>query len=146
MAGFVGLGLLASAAGAALGPGGVLAWARGLQPMPGGLLAFLLLGADALPGVAAWLVWRRVDVGLHRKRAALRWWGWTLAARAAWAAAGAMTPSPDARLATVAALAAVFGLTLLTIRAFWPLQRPAAAMLLPYIACIAAAGWFGASL
>lgn len=50
-----------------------------IPDLPAGLVsveAFLC----PLTGFAAWLVWRRIDVGLDRKRAALRRWGWFLLA------------------------------------------------------------------
>lgn len=145
----MGLGILASAAGAAAAPGGMAA-VHGAGRWPDMLLR---AGMDALPGCAAWLVWRRPDAALHRKKAALRLWGWGLPARALLAAA---TTAQDAasvavpgdmswRCGMVAALL-LCGLTVLCFRAFWPLQRFAAAMLLPYMACIGTAAWLGASV
>ena len=126
LAGFVAFGLLAAVAGAAARAG-----ARGPVPWPE-------LAPGVLPGVAAWLVWRRVDLALHRKRAALRLWGWALLAQAVWPG---VAPLLGSAAAGQAALLGACGLTLLAIRAFWPLGRGAAAMLLPYMAATAIAGW-----
>lgn len=138
----MGLTVLASAAGAAVAPNEP-AWP--MRPERWALDGALLLGADLLPGGAAWLVWRRVDVGLHRKRSALRLWGWSLPARAVWAASMAL-PFAGHGAGAAAALGLLGGLTLLCIRAFWPLHRFAAAMLLPYMACIGLAAWLGAGV
>ena len=96
------------------------------------------LATGLLPGVAAWLVWRRVDVALHRKHVALQWWGWAVVAQAAWPALAGLAPGA---LGGCLAFAAACGLTLAAIRSFWPLSHGAAAMLLPYIATTTLAGW-----
>lgn len=128
--GFLGLGTLAAVAG--------LAASRGM----GAALVPWCAGAW-LPGVAAWLVWRRVDVGLHRKQRALRLWGWAVLAQAAWPG---IAPSLHNAGAGYAGLLAATVLTGFVIRAFWPLGRGAAAMLLPYSAAIAFAAWPGAGV
>lgn len=94
-----------------------------------------------LIGVAAWLVWRRMDVANDRKRAALRLWGWQLALNAAWppvffglhSLAGGM-------LVIVALLLSI----VLNIRAFWPIQRGAALLLAPYLAWVCFATYLNA--
>ena len=48
-----------------------------------------------LTGVAAWLVWRRIDVGLDRKRAALRRWGWLLLVSGLWPSLAPAFPDSD---------------------------------------------------
>lgn len=127
LAGFAGFGLLAAVAGT-----GARAGLAGPDAA-----SWLGLAAGVLPGVAAWLVWQRVDAGLHGKRAALRLWGWAVMAQALWPGVAPLAGAA----AGLAALAAACGLTLLVIRAFWPLGRGAAAMLLPYIVVTAFAGW-----
>ncbi len=90
----------------------------------------LLLEAILSPfnGLAAWLVWRRIDVGLERKRAGLRRWGWMLLG-------GALVPAtwtsfgPGPALAMVLLCAAA---TVWTGRAFRRLQPAAALLLIPY--------------
>ena len=118
----------------------------GAAAVPGSmpLLAGVWWCAGALlPGVAAWLVWRRVDVGLHRKRRAIRLWGWAVLAQASWPGIAPSLHSPTAGLT---ALAVAGALTVWAIRAFWPVDRAAAAMLLPYSAAIALAAWPGTGL
>ena len=51
----------------------------GIPDLPAGLISTEALLCP-LTGFAAWLVWRRIDVGLDRKRTALRRWGWFLLA------------------------------------------------------------------
>lgn len=85
-------------------------------------------------GVAAWLVWRRVDVAAHRKRAALRLWGWQLMGNALWSPAFFGLNNAALGLAVIVVLLAAVALT---IRAFWPLQRGAAALLVPYLTWVA---------
>ena len=92
-----------------------------------------------LGGLAAWLVWRRVDVGLERKRAALRLWGWQLLLGGLWPAALFAAHSPGLALAVMLALLVA---VLLTLRAFLALQLQAARLLLPYALWLCwAAGW-----
>jgi translocator protein len=81
-------------------------------------------------GVSAWLVWRRVDVAMARKRAALLAWGWQVALNAAWPSAffGARSPG----LGVVAILALLVSIVVV-IRRFRPLHRGAALLLLPYL-------------
>jgi len=77
-------------------------------------------------GVSAWLVWRRPG-----SPAALRIWGWQLAANAAWPAAFFAMRSPALGLPVIGLMLL---LTALTIRAFHPRSRLAAFLLLPYLA------------
>lgn len=90
-----------------------------------GLLMALLM---PMPGIAAWLVWRRVEVAAFRKRAALRAWGWQVLASALWPSLLFGLRSTEAGVVG-AALLLVAGLT--TVRRFWPLERRAALLLLP---------------
>ena len=80
-------------------------------------------------GVSAWLVWRRIEIAAFRKRLALQVWGWQLLANALWPAAFFGLRNPALGLATMAVLLVAVGFT---VRAFWPLQRGAALLLLPY--------------
>lgn len=82
-----------------------------------------------LSGLAAWLVWRRVDVGLERKRAALRRWGWQLLLGGLWPAALYGAGSPALALSLLALLLILAAVTWL---AFFRLQTGAALLLLPY--------------
>ena len=89
-------------------------------------------------GVSAWLVWRRVDVGLHKKRAALRIWGWQLLVNALWPPAFFGLHSPALGMLVIVVL---LGAIVLTLRAFWPVNRPAALVLLPYLTWVAYAAY-----
>ena len=99
--------------------------------------------------VAAWLVWRG---GLRRDglwsgvawrgvardtRPALRLWGWQLLFNAAWTPAFFGLHSPPLAMAVILALLA---LVVATVRAFAPVNRNAARLMLPYLAwnCYAA--------
>jgi len=141
LVGFVGLGLLLLGSQAALGAGAE--WPGGWESAP---LWTVLYGSV---GVAAWLVWRRVDVGVERKRAALRIWGWLLLLSGLWPAALFGAQSPEAALAV---MAAVLGSMVLTLRAFLQLQRTAALLLAPYAVWLCWAAymnaccfWFGST-
>lgn len=91
-----------------------------------------------LTGLAAWLVWRRIDVGLERKRAALRRWGWQLLLSGLWPAAlyGAHSPA----LATALLVLALISVAL-TLASFLKLQTGAALLLLPYCAWLCCAAY-----
>lgn len=136
LVGFVGLCLLVGASNAAITAGGVRPWYAGLAKPPGTppnwLFAPVWTTLYILLGVAAWLVWRRIDVGADRKRAALRAWGWALAANALWSPAFFGLHMPGLSMAMLAAMLATTGVTL---HRFRPLQPLAAALTLPY------AGW-----
>lgn len=87
-----------------------------------------------LTGFAAWLVWRRIDVGLDRKRAALRRWGWFLLVSDLWPSLRPAFPNP-----AFPALALLLCLVLAgwTAFSFRSLQPRATLLMLPYIAWIA---------
>ena len=82
-------------------------------------------------GVAAWLVWRRIDIGLARKQAALRSWGWLLLSSAFWPVSLGNLASPGVHLAIALVCLA---LAIRTLFAFRPLQPMAAVLLVPYTA------------
>ncbi len=134
LVGFVGLSLLVWVANGAVTGISVHGWFHSLARPPGAppdwVFAPVWTVLYATIGVSAWLVWRRVDVAAHRKRAALRVWGWQLLANALWPAAFFGLRDPQLGLAVIAALLIAIGLT---IRSFWPLQRAAALLLLPYM-------------
>jgi tryptophan-rich sensory protein len=75
------------------------------------------------------LVWRPFSTAAYRKRAALRTWGWQLLANALWPAAFFGIHNPGLGLVVIATILLTIAAT---IRAFWPLQRAAALLLLPY--------------
>ncbi len=87
----------------------------------------------AMIGVAGWLVWRRS--GTTR---ILRLWGWQLAANALWAPAFFGLHSPALALGVMAVMLILIGVT---IRAFRPIQRAAAMLMLPYLAWCLYAGY-----
>ncbi len=134
LVGFVGLSLLVWVANGAVTGTSVHGWfhtlARPAGAPPDWVFAPVWTVLYATIGVSAWLVWRRVDAAAHRKRAALRVWGWQLLANALWPAAFFGLRDPGLGLAVIAVLLIAIGLT---IRGFWPLQRAAALLLLPYM-------------
>jgi tryptophan-rich sensory protein len=133
--GFIGLTLLVLAAQVALSAGAD--WPVGeLDAAPFWIALYATLG------VAAWLVWRRIDVGVERKRAALRMWGWLLLLSGLWPAAVFGARSPGAGLADMAMMLAML---LLTLRAFLKLQRGAALLLTPYAAWLCWSAYMNAS-
>ncbi|GAB3846729.1 TspO/MBR family protein [Nesterenkonia populi] len=88
-------------------------------------------------GVAAWLIWRRRHQ--HLVRAALIVYFVQLAINGAWAPLFfAAYPSwgSSALWAAFAVIVALIIAVVLTIRAFWPISRIAAALLVPYLAWI----------
>ena len=92
-------------------------------------------------GTAAWLVWRRIDIGIHRKRTALRIWGWHLLVNAIWPPVFFGLHNLPAGMLVITLLLISIALTM---RAFWPLNRPAALLLLPYLAWVAYATYLNA--
>ncbi len=99
---------------------------------PNSLFAPVWMLLYVMIGTAAWLVWKRRGAS-HP----LRLWGWQLAANALWAPAFFGLHSP--RLA-MGVMVALLILTVLTIRAFLPVRRLAAGLMLPYFAwCLFAA-------
>lgn len=143
--GFVGLCLLVWAANGAITAGSVQGWYRTLNRPPltppdwlfGPVWTVLYLCI----GTSAWLVWRRMDVATERKRAALRVWGWQLLLNAAWPPVFFGLHSLPGGMVVILALGVSI---LLTIRAFWPLQRAAALLLVPYLAWVCFATYLNA--
>lgn len=132
--GFVGLSLLVWAANGAITAGSVRGWYGSLVRPPGTppdwLFAPVWTALYPLMGVAAWLVWRRIDVGVERKRTALRTWGWQLLVNALWSPAFFGLHQLGLALAVIVALLLAI---LLTIRRFAALQPSAALLMLPYV-------------
>jgi tryptophan-rich sensory protein len=134
--GFVGLCLLVSAVGGSMTAHAIRPWYESLSAPPGtppnwlfgpvwGVLYIML-------GVSAWLVWRRR--GPSRP---LRMWGWQLLANALWVPAFFGLHRPGLAIFVMAAMLILTGLT---IRAFLPVRRLAAWLLLPYATwCVYAA-------
>ena len=149
--GFVGLCLLVSLANGAVTATSVKGWYLTLARPPGTPPNWLFAPAwlftpawttlYVLMGVSAWLVWRRIDVGAERKRAALRLWGWQLALNALWPAVFFAWRAPAAGLAVILLLLAAAALT---VRAFLPLHRLGGALLLPYVAWLSYATYLNA--
>jgi translocator protein len=105
--------------------------------MPTRSFAAIWALADALLGVAAWLLWRRMDPWQPSVRPALRLWGWQIALIAAWAPAFFGLREPVIALCVMVALLAV---SVATLVAFCRRNRLAGALLLPSLAwlCYAA--------
>ena len=144
----VGLCLLTGAAGGAVTAGSIAPWYRTLVRPPG-TPADWLFGPVwtvlyVMMGSAAWLVWRHVGAGgTERRRAydALMLWGWQLAVNALWPAVFFGLHAPAAGLLVILVLLA---LIVLTIRSFARIDRPAAALLVPYLGWSAYATYLNA--
>jgi len=143
--GFVGLSLLVWAANGAITAGSTPAWYWSLTAPPGTPPAWLFApvwtALYPVMGVAAWLVWRRIDVGAERKRAALRSWGWQLLANSLWSPAFFGLHRPGLSLVVIVLLLASI---LLAIRRFVPLQPVAAVLMLPYALWVGYAAYLNA--
>jgi benzodiazapine receptor len=126
--------VLVFAADGAVAAGSVHGWFHTLARPPlvpqDRVFGLVWAALNVMAGVSAWLVWRRIDIGAHRKRRALRIWGWQLLANAAWPAAFFGLTSTGLGLGAVAVL---WGSIAVTVRAFWPLHRGAALLLGPYL-------------
>lgn len=137
LVGFIGLCLLVAASDAAITQSSVHGWYLSLARPPltppnwlfGPVWSVLYLAI----AVAAWLVWRQEG---HRR--ALQLWGWQLLANALWTPAFFGLHSPGLGLVVMAVLLV---LVALTARAFRPLSRNAALLMLPYGAWTLFAAW-----
>ena len=140
LVGFVGLCLLVGAAGGAIMAGTDRGWYASLVRPPGTppnwVFGPVWTCLYALIGVAGWMVWRRTTATRP-----LRLWGWQLAANAFWVPAFFALRSP---LLALADMIVLLVLTLLTIRAFAPVQRLAAWLMAPYLAWICLAAYLTA--
>lgn len=146
LVGFLGLCLLVSFANGAVTAGSVNGWYRTLvrPPLspPDWLFAPVWTALYVTIGVSAWLVWRRVDVGSHRKRSALRVWGWQLLANASWPAAFFGAQSTGLGLLVIFILWSSIAATMLV---FWPVRRAAALLLVPYLLWVSFATYLNAA-
>jgi translocator protein len=94
----------------------------------------------AVIGIALALVWHRAEPG-PEKRAALGWFAAQLALNVAW------TPvffGARQLLAGLIVIVALWVAIVLTIRAFWGIDRLAAWLLAPYLAWVSYATWLNA--
>ncbi len=132
LVGFVGLALLVGVADGAIASGAARLWYISLHrpfgavpdSLFGPIWAFLYLCC----GLGGWLAWRRGIERPARTTAALRLWGWALAATAARAAFFFGVRSP---LLALTAGVVVLGLLLLVVRVFAALHRGAASLMVP---------------
>jgi tryptophan-rich sensory protein len=136
--GLVGLCLLTGAAAGAVTVGNIAPWYRSLSRPPGAppdwVFAPVWTVLYIAMGGAAWLVWRHAGRGLDQRRQAydaLMLWGWQLAVNALWPAVFFGLHAPAAGLAVILLLLV---LVVLTIRSFARIDRPAALLLVPYLA------------
>ncbi len=142
LVGFVGLCLLVGAADAALLRNTAWAWYLSLTLPPGTppnwVFAPAWIGLYAMIGTAAWLIWRQVGAG-----AALRLWGWQIAANALWTPAFFGLHQIALALAVNAVLLV---LVALTTRAFARLLPAAGWLMVPCLAWTAYAVYLNAGL
>jgi benzodiazapine receptor len=140
--GFVGLCLLVGAADAALLHNNALAWYQSLVLPPGTppfwVFAPVWTTLYVSIGTAAWLIWRRVGAG-----AALRLWGWQIAANALWTPAFFGLHQIALALAMNAVLLVLLALTA---RAFFRLLPAAGWLMLPCLTWTAYATYLNAGL
>lgn len=140
LVGFVGLGLLVGGADAALLHTSALAWYLSLAHPPGTPPAWLFapvrIALYVAIGAAAWLIWRAVGAG-----AALRLWGWQLAANALWTPAFFGLHQVVLALAVSLVLLVLVGLTT---RAFFRLLPAAGWLMLPCLAWTGYAAYLNA--
>ncbi len=145
LVGFLGLCGLVYLANGAVTAGSVQGWyhslARPAGAPPDWVFAPVWAVLYVCIAVSAWLVWRRVDVGIHRKRSALRIWGWQLLLNSFWPAAFFGLHSLGLGMGLIVAL---LGLIAMTIRDFWPIQRAGALLLAPYLAWVCYAAYLNA--
>jgi benzodiazapine receptor len=133
--------LLVQVAASGAAASGVAHWYLSLERPPltlsTGVFSSIWTVVDIFLGVAAWLLWRRVDPWQLSSRPALRLWGWQIALIAAWAPTFFGLRAPSLALFVMVALLAISAATLI---AFSRRNRLAAALLLPSLAwlCYAA--------
>lgn len=144
--GFVGMSLLVWAANVAVIAGSSRGWydllaaPRGAAPVR--LFAPVWTALYPVMGVAAWLVWRRIDVGAERKRAALRSWGWQLLINSFWLPALFGLHSLQLSLLVVGLMLAAM---LVTTRRFFLLQPVAATLMGCCVAWVGYAAYLNAA-
>jgi benzodiazapine receptor len=142
LVGFVGLCLLVGAADAAVLRNSAAGWYRSLTLPPGTppdwVVAPVLAVLYVAMGTAAWLIWRHIGAG-----AALRLWGWQIAANALWTPAFFGLHQIALALAVNAVLLVLLALTA---RAFIRLLPAAGLLMLPCLAWTAYAVYLNAGL
>ncbi len=147
LVGLVGLCLLTGAAAGAVTAGNLASWYRTLARPPGApadwVFAPVWTALYVAMGSAAWLVWRHAANVAERKQVydALMLWGWQLAVNALWPAIFFGLHAPGTALLAILVLLL---LIVLTLRDFARIDRPAAALLLPYLAWSAYATYVNA--
>ncbi|HPT19644.1 MAG TPA: tryptophan-rich sensory protein [Methanothrix sp.] len=114
---------------------------------PGWVISAVWISLYTLMGVSLFLIWRQ-DWGSDRekegnKRIAIAAFALQLLVNAAWSWAFFGLQSPPAGFATIIIL---WLLILFTARLFWPISRPAAWLLLPYILWVSFAAFLNFSL
>ncbi len=143
LAGFVGLPLLVGVTAAAISMPAAQGWYLSLNRPPGTPPNWLfgpVWGAlYVLIGVAAWLVWRARQGS--RELRPLRLWGWQLLANATWSPAFFGLHSLALALAVILVLLLLIVATALSFRA---VRRPAALLMLPYLAWVCYAAYLNA--
>ena len=95
---------------------------------PKPVFSLLWVLADISLGVAAWVLWRRMDPWRLSPRIALRLWAWEIALIALWVPAFFGLHAPGAGLVVMILL---IGSASATAYAFWYRDRLAGALLLP---------------
>ncbi len=130
--GFLGLSLLVQFAAVGVAGNASAHWYLSLRRPPLTLPAasFIIIWtlADGLLGIAAWLLWRRIDPWRPSARPALRLWGWQIGLIAAWAPTFFGFRAPAVALAVMVALLTI---SIATLVAFCRRNRVAGALLLP---------------
>ena len=143
--GFVGLCLLVALSDSAVTRTSVHGWYRSLVHPPGTppdwVFPVVWSALYLCMAVAAWLVWRLAGIARSRHYGALRLWGWQLLFNALWTPAFFGLHAPGLALGVILVLLA---LVALTVRAFARVDRPAAALMLPYLAWVGYAAWLTA--
>lgn len=135
--GFMGFCLLVGMASGGITQTSVRTWYPSLTAPPGTppnwVFPVVWTALYLMMGLSAWLVWRRLGPAPSRGHAALRLWGWQLLLNALWTPAFFGARSTGLGLVVILPLLAA---VLLTVRAFWRMDRVAAALLLPYAAWV----------
>lgn len=130
LVGFVGLCLLVGLSGTTITAGALHSWYPALvrPPLtpPNWVFAPVWTVLYVMVGTAGWMVWQRN--GASRP---LRLWGWQLAADALWVPCFFGLHSPPLALID---LLLMLVLATMTIRAFRPVRRMAAWLMMPYVA------------
>lgn len=143
--GFIGLCLLLGAAEGQITAANLHGWYAALVKPPGTppAMAFAPVWAAlyVMIAIAAWLVWLAGEA--RPVRASLRLWGWQLALNALWPPIFFALQSPVLALLVILGLVAAIGLT---IRAFAHISRPAAWLMVPYLAWVCYATWLNAGI